>query len=121
MRDLDRSEAWYTAALGFERIFDHRDDERGLHGRVLRDPQTRVVLAMMQHDDLIHGPFEPRRRGLDHLSFAVADRAELRAWERHLADLAADYTPFEEVGHGAAVTARDPDGIALEFYVRGGP
>lgn len=73
----------------------------------------------MQHDANQGAAFEPSRAGLDHLAFAVADRDQLRAWEQRLADLGADHTPLEEWSHGAAVTARDPDGIALEFYVRG--
>jgi catechol-2,3-dioxygenase len=101
------------------RVFDERDDERGLTACALRDPASGLVLALMQHDSNSGEPFDPSRAGLDHLALAVADLDELGEWERHLAGLGVDYTPLEDWPHGTAVTARDPDGIALEFYVRG--
>ena len=119
VRDLERSAAWYTRLLGIDRVYDDRDDERGLTACALRDPASGLVLALMQHDANPGGAFDPSRAGLDHLAFAVRDRDELRLWEQRLAEIGADYTPLEEWPHGAAVTARDPDGIAIEFYVRG--
>lgn len=119
VRDLDTSEAWYVALLGARRVFADRDDERGLTSRALREPGSGTVLALMQHDANLGAGFDATRTGLDHLAFAVADRDALWAWEQHLADLGFDYSPIEEWSHGAAVTARDPDGIAIEFYVRG--
>jgi glyoxylase I family protein len=119
VRDLDASAAWYTALLGFRRVFDDRDAERGLTACALLDPGSGVVLALMQHDRNRGESFAPERAGLDHLSFAVADRDELRAWQDRLAELGIEHTPLEEWSHGAAVTTRDPDGIAIEFYVRG--
>jgi glyoxylase I family protein len=117
--DLEASAAWYSALLGLRRVFESRDDERGLTACALLDPASGLVLALMQHDANQGQPFDPSRAGLDHLAFAVAGRDELILWERRLAELGADYTPLEEWSHGAAVTARDPDGIAIEFYVRG--
>ena len=119
VRDLEVSAAWYMALLGLRRVFDNRDDERGLTACALLDPVSGIVLALMQHDANTGETFQANRAGLDHLAFAVANRAELMQWQQRLAGLHADYTPMEEWSHGAAVTARDPDGIAIEFYVRG--
>lgn len=119
VRDLDRSEDWYRALLTMQRVYEGRDDERRLHSRALFEPVSHFVLGLMQHDAGTGMTFDPRSAGLDHLSFAVANREELRLWERRLAELKLDYTPLEEWDHGAAVTVRDPDGIAVEFYVLG--
>ena len=119
VRDLEASAAWYLRVLGLRRVFDERNNERGLTACALLDRASGIVLALMQHGASTGETFDSNRAGLDHLSFAVADRDGLREWERHLAELGTDYTPLEEWSHGAAVTVRDPDGIALEFYVRG--
>jgi catechol 2,3-dioxygenase-like lactoylglutathione lyase family enzyme len=119
VRDLNVSAAWYMELLGMRRVFDDRNDERGLSACALRDPVSGIILALTQHDAGTGEPFDAARPGLDHVAFAVADRAELQQWQHRLAGMGADYTPLEEWSHGAAVTARDPDGIAIEFYVRG--
>jgi glyoxylase I family protein len=119
VRDLDASTAWYGDVIGMKPVWDGADAAQGIVARALRDPGSGIVLALTQHTARSGDRFDARGPGLDHLSFAVADRNQLRAWERHLAGLGVDYTPFEEWSHGAAVTARDPDGIAVEFYVRG--
>src|SRR6266508_5317659 len=119
VRDLDASTAWYADVLGMRPVWDGEDAAQGIVARALLDPQSGIVLALTRHTAVSGDTFDARRPGLDHLSFAVADRDELRAWEQRLAELGVDYTAFEEWSHGAAVTARDPDGIAIEFYVRG--
>lgn len=119
VRDLDASTVWYGDVLGMKPVWDGADEAQGIVARALREPASGIVLALTQHRAASSAPFDPRRPGLDHLSFAVADRDELRAWEQRLATLGVDYTALEEWSHGAAVTARDPDGIAIEFYVRG--
>ena len=119
VRDLETSAAWYMQLLGLRRVFDNRDEQRGLTACALLEPNSGLVLALMQHDANAGSGFDPGRAGLDHLAFAVADRVELHAWQQRLEELGTDYTPLEEWSHGAAVTVRDPDGIALEFYVRG--
>ncbi|HLZ68663.1 MAG TPA: VOC family protein [Dehalococcoidia bacterium] len=119
VRDLDASEAWYAKVLGLRRVWEGRDEAQQITARALLEPQSRVVLGLTQHLAQTGERFDVRRPGLDHLSFAVADRAELRAWEQRLAELGLDYTPAEEWSHGAGLTVRDPDGIAIEFYVLG--
>jgi glyoxylase I family protein len=119
VRDLDASEAWYATLLDLRRVWEGADDAQGIDARALLEPNTRVILALTQHTSGSAERFTPTRPGLDHLSLAVADRDELRRWQQHLAGLGLDYTPIEEWSHGAGLTVRDPDGIAIEFYVRG--
>lgn len=119
VRDLETSAAWYSTLLGLRRVFDEHNSDLGITACALLDPASGLVLALTEHTGGAADPFTPRRAGLDHLAFAVADRDELRQWQQRLAELDADYSPLAEWSHGAAVTARDPDGIAIEFYVRG--
>lgn len=119
VRDLDISEAWYSRLLGVRRVWEGSDDEHGIDARALREPASGIVIALTRHRTGSREMFDVTRPGLDHLSFAVEDRDHLRFWEEHLATMGADYTPIEEWSHGAGLTVRDPDGIALEFFVRG--
>jgi glyoxylase I family protein len=63
------------------------------------------------------GPFTPLRTGLDHLSFAVADDAALKAWSWYLDEISIAHDPIDDRGSVVSMTLKDPDGIALEFYL----
>ena len=122
VRDLDRSEQWYTQLLEMQRVFEGRDERYGIVSRALYEPRSKIVLGLMQHDANAGETFAPQRTGLDHLSFYVPDRDALRAWEHRLDALGIAYSPMHEEPYGgAAVTATDPDGIALEFCTRDTP
>ncbi len=62
------------------------------------------------------GGFDHRRVGLDHFAIACASADAVRAWVDHLDALGVAHGPLEEPGYAAVVTARDPDGIAVEFF-----
>jgi catechol 2,3-dioxygenase-like lactoylglutathione lyase family enzyme len=62
-------------------------------------------------------PFTPLRTGLDHLSFAVADDAALNAWSRYLDEIGIAHDPIDDGDAVVSMTLKDPDGIALEFYL----
>ena len=114
--DLDASVAWYCRVLGAKDVWRGRNDARGFRDCAIREPETGTVLAFTQHDHLEGGPFTPRRTGLDHLSFAVADEAALRSWSRYLDELGIEHDPIDDRGSILSMTLKDPDGIALEFY-----
>ena len=59
--------------------------------------------------------FDENRVGLDHLAFAVRDRADLDSAARHLDDLGIDHEPVKDVGVMYILEFRDPDNIALEL------
>ena len=63
-----------------------------------------------------HGPFDERRPGLDHLSFACASRSELESWERHLDSLDIAHGGIVDAPYGSGLSFRDPDNVALEFF-----
>jgi glyoxylase I family protein len=61
--------------------------------------------------------FDPLRCGLDHLSFAVAGRADLEAAVQAFEDHGVEHSDITDLPpFGIAVLPfKDPDGVALEF------
>ena len=113
--DLDRSVRWYVDLLGARDVFRARNDEGGFSACAIFEPRSKLVLAFTQHDAREDDRFTPRRPGLDHLSFRVADRAALEAWQARLEALDIPHDGIKDEGYQEALTFRDPDGIALEL------
>jgi catechol-2,3-dioxygenase len=61
-------------------------------------------------------PFNERRPGLDHLAFGCANRDELEAWEIRLNELGIPNGGIVDTPYYSALSFRDPDNIALEFF-----
>ena len=62
--------------------------------------------------------FSEFRTGMDHMAFAVPDRAALAAFEdRSSRELRHDLHRRPRRRTGAVVVFRDPDGIQIEFFV----
>ena len=116
--DLDRSKPWYVDVLGWQPMFEDTDEHgiRFAFGFFAGG----VGLGLRQHPGGGAGEFSPDRTGLDHASFSVASRADLEAWERHLADKGATYSPIVDMDYGAVLSFKDPDGIALEVFAMPG-
>lgn len=111
--DLEASIDWYSSLLGFEVV--KRVTVDGLDKAMLTRGPLRVTL--INHGEYaVRGPFSERRCGLDHLSFAVRDRATLDAWVARLDDAGVLRGDVKRGGTGDVVSFRDPDNIALEFY-----
>jgi len=115
--DLERSVEWYCRVLGARDVYRNRNDERGFSACAILEPASRTVLAFTQHDVVEGSGFTPHRVGLDHLSFAVPDRAALEAWQARLDELGIEHDAIDDQGFAVALNLRDPDGIAVEFYV----
>ncbi|HEY6707424.1 MAG TPA: VOC family protein, partial [Actinomycetota bacterium] len=62
------------------------------------------------------GDFSEYRVGLDHVSFGVANRAELEKWAQRLDELGIAHGGIKDATYGSGVSFRDPNGIALEFF-----
>lgn len=114
--DLDRSVAWYTDVLGFTLLMP--TDEPGLRRVLLAHPASGLLVGLSQHDAGSGEPFDERRTGLDHLSFAVASRDELLAWEERLREKGATFSPVNDAWYASVLVVRDPDNIQLELFVR---
>ncbi len=111
--DLEKSVDWYAKALGMKRL---RDMEGPGWKRVLMLGDGGTVVGLQAHEGTTTGDrFDEKRVGLDHLSFACADRAEV---EGRLAGLDAAGVAHSPI-HGdpaSVATCQDPDGIAIEFF-----
>lgn len=60
--------------------------------------------------------FDEGRVGLDHISFAVAARADLDAAAALLDERGIGYEGVKDIGAGYILEFRDPDNIALELF-----
>ena len=60
--------------------------------------------------------FDENKTGLDHLSFAVADRAALDDAATTLDGLGVAHEGVKDIGQGFILEFRDPDNIALELF-----
>jgi catechol 2,3-dioxygenase-like lactoylglutathione lyase family enzyme len=120
VRDADASAAWYVEVLGFHRVGEFESPDGACRKVFLRHDGLQVRLGLAQHRHGSQDLFDETRVGLDHLAFAVADRAELDGWATRLADLAVVHSPAVPANSilGATVLVlRDPDNIQLEFFV----
>jgi glyoxylase I family protein len=111
--DVERSLPFYTDVLGFEVLGREESAER--------------TMVLMTHPGLSHGvclnehrggegsPFDERRAGLDHLSFRVASRSQLEAWQRTFETHGVAHSPIADTPFGAVLVFRDPDNIQLEL------
>ena len=119
--DLDTSRAWYQRLLGAAPVVD--EDVPGLPGHHKGFHHTifmlsgGVVLALHGHEAVEPDHrFDELRPGLDHVGLACADRGELERLRDRLDELGIRHGGIatDELGH--ALSFRDPDGIALEFW-----
>jgi catechol-2,3-dioxygenase len=62
------------------------------------------------------GPFNERRPGLDHLAFGCANRNDVVAWSSRLNELGIPNGGIVDTPSYSALSFRDPDNIALEFF-----
>jgi len=78
-----------------------------------------VALGLQQHADHAPGAFDPRRTGLDHLSFEVPSLEALEEWSTLLDESSCSHSGISELpGTGHHLHFRDPDGIQLEIFTR---
>ncbi len=110
--DTARSAQWYQRLLGPATVVERQGPT---WERVRMQWTSGLVIGVTRHDTTA-GSFDCTRVGLDHLGLGCASEAEVRAWAARLEELGLEHGPLEEVSYGWAVTARDPDGIAIEFF-----
>ena len=111
--DLPRSIDWYERVLGMTKVADR---EGPTWTRALMRSEGGLVIGLTVHEGTGPDRFDERRVGLDHLSIACEDRAEVEAWERHLTELSVEHGDLVDAGYGYVLTSRDPDGIPVEFF-----
>ena len=116
--DLEVSLPFYERLWGMT----HADELGGdtFHRAIFRLPGGTTV-GLTQHDAPINEPFSPLRPGMDHVGFGVATRDELQRWVIHLDAAGIEHSGLVDVSYGSALSVKDPDGTALEFFVRPQP
>jgi catechol 2,3-dioxygenase-like lactoylglutathione lyase family enzyme len=114
VQDIDRSAEWYQRVLGPADAARRSGD--GWERIRLAWP-TGLVIGVTKHESAApHDHFDERRMGLDHIGLTCTSEDEVRDWAARLDDLGVAHGPVEVAPYGWAVTARDPDGIAIEFF-----
>ncbi|PRY17276.1 VOC family protein [Kineococcus rhizosphaerae] len=121
VRDLTTSRRFYDALFGWdvavELPADADDATRErlwfLFGGIIYS--TPFGLLGLRPVAAAHDSFSEDRVGLDHLSFAVADRAALDGAVEVLDSLGAPHEGVKDAGGLWILEFRDPDGIALEL------
>ena len=111
--DLDRSVPWYSALFG--EVPDHVQDGEPIRAAVWTLPAQGVVLHEFVHQARKQ-TFDERRAGLDHLAFRCANRGELETWALRLDALGIAHRGILDAPYGSALSFRDLDNIALEFF-----
>jgi glyoxylase I family protein len=111
--DLAASVAWYQRLVGSDAVLD--ENTGPFHHTVFALGGT--LLGLHSFPDPVDGPsFDPRRPGLDHVAFTVADRAELVRWGARLDELGVAYSEIVDAHYGSGISFKDPDGLALELF-----
>jgi glyoxylase I family protein len=112
--DLNRSVLWY------ERVFDTElavDESPGPFRRAVWLVGGQTLIGLHQFPLTTDtSPFNERRVGLDHVAFACSSRSELEAWAVRLDELGIAHGGVVDADYGSALSFRDPDNIALEFF-----
>jgi glyoxylase I family protein len=111
--DVDSSAQWYQRLLGPATVVARQGPS---WRRIRLQWPWGLVIGVTCHDSTMESSFDCTRVGLDHLGLACADEAEVRWWLAHVDELGVEHGPLETPSYGWAVTARDPDGIAIEFF-----
>ena len=115
VRDLSVSVPWYEALLNARPVLDEDTDPNFHHTVYLLG--NGHLLGLHQHGTPApEEGFSEHRVGLDHVSFGVADRAELEKWAQRLDELGITHGGVKDATYGSGVSFRDPDGIALETF-----
>ena len=118
--DLERSTQWYSRLLGAEPVLDE-DEESGTFHHTVFLLDGGQLFGLHTHMGAESGDaFDERRTGLDHVGFALSGTAELEQWRDRLDELGIAHGGIKKAGYGSGLSFRDPDNIALEFFIAPG-
>lgn len=112
--DLERSADFYNRLLGSQTALASEDHLGPFI--VCMGPVFMVGLRKWEQT-AIDDSFEFWRVGLDHMGVHVESREELEKWVAHLDENGVESSGIVESPFGLHLHAKDPDGIAIEFFV----
>ena len=113
VRDLEASVPWYAELFEAEPVLD---EDTGPFRHVVWLVGGTLFGLHQFPDTATAVVFTERRVGLDHVAFAVSDRAQLEVWEKRLDQLAIAHGEIKDATYGSGLSFRDPDGLPLEFF-----
>jgi glyoxylase I family protein len=111
--DMSRSAPWY------ERLFELQlvaELDKPAPMKIYMTPEGQAI-DLRQDPAVSAERFTQTRAGLDHVGFVCADRAELEKWQAKLDEHGVVHSAIEESPFGYHLNFRDPDDIALEFFL----
>ncbi|MBW5482668.1 VOC family protein [Streptomyces bambusae] len=112
--DVKRSAEFYNRLFDTQTVLDVADEV----GPFVAVASPVLVLGFRTHPTTNQADaFDPGRVGLDHVAFHVPDRAGLEAWESRLDEQEVAHSGIVEDQSGLHLNFKDPDNIALEFYL----
>ncbi len=115
VRDLERSAVFYREVLGLRVQVPPFERSGGYRETILVLPNG-IGLCLQEHAANDGSIFSESRTGLDHVAFAVPERADLDRWAARLDALGVPYDWQPERGFGSMLVFRDPDHIQLELH-----
>ena len=120
--DIDASMNWYQqlfqAGRWPGRLPHYAREETGF-AEMLVDNSTGLLIGLHHHNANQGEKFEESHTGLDHISFGVAERADLDAWASWLTELGIENSGVIDTDNPlsySVVVFRDPDNIQLELF-----
>jgi glyoxylase I family protein len=118
--DLERSTRWYSTLFGSGPVLDE-DEESGTFHHTVFALGSGMLFGLHTHMGAETGDrADERRTGLDHISFALPGSAELEQWQTRLDELGIAHGGVKKAHYGSGISFRDPDNIALEFFIAPG-
>ena len=114
VKDLDASIGWYERVFGIQ--YQMEEAHEGGVGKLLADPEWRLMVVLHRHEANQGETFSETRTGLDHVGFSVASRGDLEQWQAHLQQLGVTHSPITDRPYGSVLVFRDPDNIQLELF-----
>ena len=120
--DVEASADWYERVFGMGRVpmsFPHHGAEEGGYAVLLMDPRSGIAIGLHHHNANPGKNFHESQTGLDHISFGVAERADLDTWVSWLDNLGiknSGVTDTDNPVSYSVVVFRDPDNIQLELF-----
>jgi glyoxylase I family protein len=120
--DVEASAQWYERVFRMNRVpvqFPHYGAEASGYAVLLMDPRSGIAIGLHHHEANAGQPFREDQTGLDHIAFAVAERADLDAWAAWLDELGVKNSGVITTDNPitySVVVFRDPDNIQLELF-----